>query len=155
MHVFEEYISKIGNPELKQRTQAILQWVEDTFPQLEPRIAWNQPMFTDHGTFIIGFSVAKHHISVAPEAKGIDQFSADIVQAGYDHGKNLFRMKESLPVDYPLLKKSSHLISKTKRIVQRFGENKQYPDLSFTDRGILLQQYYFVLFPTNFCSTHS
>ncbi|GLF82364.1 MULTISPECIES: iron chaperone [Bacillus] len=105
MHVFEEYISKIGNPELKQRTQAILQWVEDTFPQLEPRIAWNQPMFTDHGTFIIGFSVAKHHISVAPEAKGIDQFSADIVQAGYDHGKNLFRMKESLPVDYPLLKK--------------------------------------------------
>lgn len=62
-------------------------------------------MFTDHGTFIIGFSVAKHHISVAPEGKGIDHFSADIVQAGYDHGKKMFRMKESLPVDYPLLKK--------------------------------------------------
>ncbi|KEP25316.1 iron chaperone [Bacillus zhangzhouensis] len=105
MHVFEEYVSNIGNPELKQRTQDILQWIEDTFPQLEPRIAWNQPMFTDHGTFIIGFSVAKHHISVAPEGKGIDHFSAEIVQAGYDHGKKMFRMKESFPIDYPLLKK--------------------------------------------------
>ncbi|KIL26581.1 hypothetical protein B4133_1898 [Bacillus altitudinis] len=105
MQVFEEYVSNIGHPELKQCMQDILQWISDTFPQLEPRIAWNQPMFTDHGTFIIGFSVAKHHISVAPEGKGIDHFSADIVQAGYDHGKKMFRMKESLPIDYPLLKK--------------------------------------------------
>ncbi|MFS0654849.1 iron chaperone [Bacillus sp. 179-C3.3 HS] len=105
MHVFDEYIKGIGNPTLQERTKEILQWIEDTFPQLETRIAWNQPMFTDHGTFIIGFSVAKHHISVAPEAKGINHFSTDIVQAGYDHGKNMFRMKESLTIDYPLLKK--------------------------------------------------
>ncbi len=41
MHVFEEYVGNIGNPELKQRTQDILQWILDTFPQLEPKIAWN------------------------------------------------------------------------------------------------------------------
>lgn len=105
MHVFEEYVNNIDNPSLKQRTKEILECIEDTFPQLEARIAWNQPMFTDHGTFIIGFSVAKHHISVAPEGKGIDHSSADIVQAGYDHGKKMFRIKESLPIDYPLLKK--------------------------------------------------
>lgn len=62
-------------------------------------------MFTDHGTFIIRFSVAEHHFSVAPEGKVIDHFSADLVQAGYDHGKKMFRMNKSLPVDYPLLKK--------------------------------------------------
>lgn len=37
MHVFEEYISNIGNPELKQRTQDILQWVEDTFPSIRAK----------------------------------------------------------------------------------------------------------------------
>ncbi|MCQ4950818.1 hypothetical protein NE646_14380, partial [Bittarella massiliensis] len=41
------------------------------FPDLTPKIAWNQPMFTDHGTFIIGFSAAKAHLAVAPERAGI------------------------------------------------------------------------------------
>ena len=40
-------------------------------------------MFTDHETFIIGFSVAKQHMSVAPEKAGIRQFSNEIVLAGY------------------------------------------------------------------------
>jgi uncharacterized protein YdhG (YjbR/CyaY superfamily) len=35
---------------------------------LKEEIKWNQPMFSDHGTFIIGFSIAKEHIAVAPEA---------------------------------------------------------------------------------------
>lgn len=105
MHIFDEFVSGIDHPTQQERLKEIFQWIEDTFPQLEPRIAWNQPMYTDHGTFIIGFSVAKHHISVAPERKGINHFSAEIIQAGYDHGKNMFRIKESLPIDYPLLKK--------------------------------------------------
>lgn len=35
------------------------------FPELEPLIAWNQPMLTAHGTFIIGLSFATKHMSVA------------------------------------------------------------------------------------------
>ena len=35
-------------------------------------------MFTDHGTFIIAFSVTKNHISVAPEAKAIQGFKENI-----------------------------------------------------------------------------
>ena len=31
-------------------------------------------MFTDHGTFIIGFSIAKHHLAVAPERVVIQHF---------------------------------------------------------------------------------
>lgn len=42
-------------------------------------------MFTDHDTFIIGFSAAKHHMAVAPEKAGIVRFSKENVQAGYDH----------------------------------------------------------------------
>jgi uncharacterized protein YdhG (YjbR/CyaY superfamily) len=43
-------------------------------------------MFTDHGTFIIGFSVAKHHLAEKPE---FDK----IVKAGYDHTKELVRIR--------------------------------------------------------------
>ncbi len=83
----------------------MLKWVHHTFPQLAPRVAWNQPMYTDHGTFIIGFSVAKHHLAVAPERAGIVRFSAEILRAGYDHSKQLMRIRWIDPVDYELLRK--------------------------------------------------
>jgi uncharacterized protein YdhG (YjbR/CyaY superfamily) len=41
--------------------------------------------------FIIGFSVAKNHMAVAPERAGILYFSVEIVQAGYEHTKDLIR----------------------------------------------------------------
>lgn len=62
-------------------------------------------MFTDHGTFIIGFSIARHHMAVAPEKAGIDRFSGDIVKAGYDHTKELVRFPWDKPVDFSLLEK--------------------------------------------------
>ena len=60
-------------------------------------------MFTDHGTFIIGFSVAKHHLAVTPDVRGIQHFSEDIQKAGYSHTINLFRIKWEMAVDYALL----------------------------------------------------
>lgn len=51
--IFEEYLSGITDMEQLARMAEILKWVSDQFPDLEPRYAWNQPMFTDHGTFII------------------------------------------------------------------------------------------------------
>jgi uncharacterized protein YdhG (YjbR/CyaY superfamily) len=105
MEVFAEYLAHIDNPHHRDRTEEVLTWVTKKFPNLMPKIAWNQPMFTDHGTFIIGFSVAKHHLAVAPERVGIYQFSDDIVQAGYDHSKELARIQWDIPVDFSLLEK--------------------------------------------------
>ena len=103
MEVFGEFLEKIDNPQHRERTEEVLAWVANGFPNLVPKIAWNQPMFTDHDTFIIAFSIAKHHLAVAPEKAGIDHFSNEIVQAGYDHTKQLIRMKWDSPVDYSLL----------------------------------------------------
>jgi uncharacterized protein len=103
MEVFAEYLTKIDNPQHRDRTEEVLTWVTKKFPNLMPKIAWNQPMFTDHGTYIIGFSVAKHHLAVAPETVGINHFSNKIVQAGYDHTKQLVRIQWDSPVDYSLL----------------------------------------------------
>lgn len=100
---FNDYLSTIDDPIKRQQLTAILQWVIDEFPTLEPRIAWNQPMFTDHGTFIIGFSVAKNHFSVAPEGEVIDHFDSKIGNSGYSRGKQLMKILWSQEVDYDLL----------------------------------------------------
>jgi uncharacterized protein YdhG (YjbR/CyaY superfamily) len=105
MEVFAEYLARIDNSQQKARFEEVFGWIIGRFPGLVPKIAWNQPMFTDHGTFIIGFSAARHHMAVAPERAGIDHFSAEIVQAGYEHTKELVRIPWDSPVDYSLLEK--------------------------------------------------
>lgn len=105
MEVFEEYLSKIENEAHRSRMREVLAWVKDTFPTLAPKIAWNQPMFTDHGTFIMGFSAAKGHFAVSPEAQGIAAFSDDIAKSGYGQTSNLFRIKWDEPIDFPLLER--------------------------------------------------
>lgn len=75
MDVFAKYVSGIDNPDHRLRMEEILSWTAGQFPSLKPQIKWNTPMFTDHGTFIIGFAAAKHHVSVSPEEAGIAHFA--------------------------------------------------------------------------------
>ncbi|PYZ96148.1 iron chaperone [Alteribacter lacisalsi] len=103
METFEEFIQQIDHPDHRDRMEEVLGWVKEKYPQLEEKIAWKQPMFTDHGTFILGFSVSKKHIAVAPERVAIDHFSDQIKQAGYDHTKEIIRIKWNQQVDYALL----------------------------------------------------
>lgn len=84
--VFEKYLSRIENETHRVRMREVLEWTKTRFPGLEPKIAWNQPVFTDHGTFIIGFSAAKQHFSVAPEPAAIRKFSREIQASGYSQG---------------------------------------------------------------------
>ncbi|ANE46877.1 iron chaperone [Paenibacillus swuensis] len=105
MEAFTEYLDAIDHPQHRERTEEVLAWVNKQFPTLMPKIAWNQPMFTDHDTYIIGFSVSKKHMAVAPERAGINQFTDAIAQAGYDHTKELVRIPWTSPVNYALLEK--------------------------------------------------
>ncbi|MBY0004052.1 MULTISPECIES: iron chaperone [Priestia] len=104
MEVFAEYLARIDSPDHRDRTEEVLAWIANTFPNLEPQIKWNTPMFTDHGTFIVGFASAKHHLSVSPEETGMAHFNHDIAQAGYSATKGLFRILWTEPVNYELLK---------------------------------------------------
>ncbi|HHW30366.1 MAG TPA: iron chaperone [Clostridiaceae bacterium] len=105
MSDFKKYINSISDPDKQERMESILNYIHNTFPQLKEEIKWNQPMFTDHGTFILAFSMAKEHIAVAPEEKAIKIFEKEIEEAGYSHTKGLFRIKWKDKVDYDLLKK--------------------------------------------------
>lgn len=104
MEVFQEYLKAIQNPEHKKRTEEVFLYIQKNYPDLVPKIAWNQPMFTHHGTFIIGFSISKQHLGVTPEQVGIQHFSKEITQAGYEQSKMIFRIKWSDEVNYSLLK---------------------------------------------------
>ena len=105
MAIFTEFLEKIEQPQHRERTEEVLNWAAEKYPDLERVVKWNQPMFTDHGTFIIGFSTSKQHLAVAPERAGILQFSDDINQAGYEHTKQLVRFPWDKSVDYSLLEK--------------------------------------------------
>jgi uncharacterized protein len=105
MEVFAEYLSHIDDPQHRARLEDIFHWIADKFPNLSPKIAWNQPMFTDHGTFIIGFSIAKHHMACAPERAGIIHFSEDLIKAGFSHTNELIRFPWDSPIDFFLLEK--------------------------------------------------
>ena len=74
MTEFQDYINKIAKPDHQQQVLEVLQWIQTRFPMLKPELKWNQPMFTHHGTFIFGLSVATKHISFAPERAGMIAF---------------------------------------------------------------------------------
>lgn len=103
MKTFEDYLAKLENAEHRARLKEIFHWIAETFPRLQPKIAWNQPMFTDHGTFIIGFSSAKKHLAASPERAAIQYFSHEIHSAGYEHSLELIRFPWDRPMDFDLL----------------------------------------------------
>ena len=115
MDVFTDYLAAISDACHRKKMQEVLDWVRTAFPSLAPRMGWNQPMFTDHGTFIIGFSVSKQHFAVSPEKKGIMEFSKKIEQAGYSHGTHIFRIRWDDPIHYGLLEEMIRFNRKDKK----------------------------------------
>lgn len=103
MQDFKDFLNTIDDPEKRLKMENILMHIRENYPQLKEEIKWHQPMFSDHGTFIIGFSLAKNNIAVAPEAAVIRHFEQEILKAGYTHTQQLFRVKWTDEVDYDLL----------------------------------------------------
>ncbi|MFV0466084.1 MAG: iron chaperone [Lachnospiraceae bacterium] len=103
MTSFEEYLDTITEVEHKEILKELFDHIESKFPNLERRIGWNTPMYTDHGTFIIGFSVSKKHFSVNPEIDGIAFFEEKIKKSGYTNTKGIFRILWNQEIDYSLI----------------------------------------------------
>lgn len=96
---FSDYLSDIADPEHRAQLKAVLDEITAEFPELDQRVAWNQPMFTDHGTFIIGFSIARTHISIGVEKVALDQFSDRILETGLTRTPQLFQIPWEAQVD--------------------------------------------------------
>jgi len=120
MEAFADFLAKFEHPGHRARAEEVLGWVLKTFPRLVPQMKWNTPMFTDHGTFIIGISAAKKHLSVAPDAEAMRKFAEDIARAGYSKTDLLFRIGWDEPVPYELLEKIIAFTIEDKSDVDKF-----------------------------------
>ena len=98
-----EFLRAIPNEDNRARMVQVLNWVAQHYPELELRIAWNQPIFTHHGTYIIGFSAASKHMAVAPERATRIRFEQVMRERGTDFGTMLTRHPWNKPFDYKLL----------------------------------------------------
>ncbi|QSX09212.1 DUF1801 domain-containing protein [Alkalibacter rhizosphaerae] len=103
MKEFKDFMDAIDDPAKRERMEKIFEHIAEQFPSLETEVKWNQPMFVDHGTFIIAFSIAKQHMAVAPERVALDKFEEAIQKAGYQRTKELFKIRWKDEVDYDLL----------------------------------------------------
>lgn len=99
----DEYLATIPNADNRARMVDVLVWVGLTYPVLELRIGWNQPMFTHHGTYIVGFSAASKHMAMAPERATMIRFEPVMRERGTDFGKMFARQPWNKPFDYELL----------------------------------------------------
>ena len=103
IETLDEYLANIPNDDNRARMVEVLEWVSHNFPELELRIAWNQPMFTHHGTYIIGLSAASKHMAMAPERATMIRFEQVMREHGTDFGTMLARQPWDKPFDYELL----------------------------------------------------
>ena len=99
----DAYLATIPDDDNRERMVDVLVWVGLTYPELELRIEWNQPMFTHHGTYIIGFSAASKHMTMAPERATMIRFEQVMRVRGTDFSTMLARQPWNKPFDYELL----------------------------------------------------
>ena len=99
----DEFLATIPDDDNRAQMLDVLVWVGLTYPELELRIAWNQPMFTYHGTYIIGFSAASKHMAMAPERATMIRFEPIMRERGTDFGEMFARQPWNKPFDYELL----------------------------------------------------
>ena len=103
IQTLDKYLATIPNGDNRARMVDVLVWVGLTYPELELRIEWNQPMFTHHGTYIIGFSAASKHMTMAPERATMIRFEQVMRERGTDFSTMLARQPWNRPFDYELL----------------------------------------------------
>lgn len=102
-NTLDEFLASIDDPINAQKISDLLDWIKTTFPSTALRIAWNQPMVTDHDTFVIGFSAAKNHFSVAVETNIFETYLDQIKAAGYKANKKTFQIQWSQEINLKLL----------------------------------------------------
>lgn len=103
-NLFKPYLEKIEDEKDRNKVRDVYKWIEDQFPDLQREVKWSTPLYSHHGTFIIGIKPARKHFSINPEPEGINVFSDKIKKAGYTHEKMTYKIKYSDEVDYGLLK---------------------------------------------------
>lgn len=117
---FPEFLQTIPDPDNRKKMNEVIAWVKETYPELDFRMAWSQPMFTAHSTFIIGFSAAAKHLAVSPERATMLHFEDNLKSRGTNYSKMLVRMPWNEPIDYELISSFINYQLETKKDIHSF-----------------------------------
>lgn len=119
-----EYIARIDDQDHQLIFHDLISWMLTEFPDLTLEYKWNQPMFTHHGTFIIGFSVATKHFTVAPEMRTFAHFLTQIEALKLKHGKKTFQIQFGKDIPYDLLREMINYTLDDKKDVTTFWDKR-------------------------------
>lgn len=122
----DEFLATIPNDDNRARMVDVLVWVGLIYPELELHIAWNQPMFTHHGTYIIGFSASSKHMAMAPERATMIRFEQVMKERGTNFGTMLARQPWDKPFDYELATAFIEHQIEDKRDITSFWRPKEH-----------------------------
>ena len=82
-------------------------------------------MFTDHGTFIIAFSFAKNHFSIAPEKQRFVPLK-NIQEAGYVYTDNVIKVPWKSVINWELIEQLISFNIEDKKVMINFGDKALY-----------------------------
>lgn len=99
----QAFIAKINDKSKEVKFKEMIDWIKKNYPELILEIKWNQPMFIENGTYIIGFSISKKHIALGLESFAIEELTESIKNAGFTHSKMIVQIPWEKPIDYQLL----------------------------------------------------
>lgn len=122
MNEFLSFLESMIDTQKRDKMEEILTWINKSFTYLTPKIMWNQPIFLDHGTFIIGLSYSKKHISIAIEMEPFERFKDAILASGYKCSKMLFSIEWEAIINYSLLQEIIEYIIKSKKMCNSFWQ---------------------------------
>ncbi|MFD0704476.1 iron chaperone [Alloscardovia venturai] len=123
---FKDYLVGPRVPETaREHLREALEWICTNHPELDTRIAWNQPMFTHHGTFIVGFSAASKHLCFTGEQVVQEKLRSTFTERGYRCTKKLVNLPIDKPLPFDLLEESIQLQMTLKKNVTAYWMPKE------------------------------
>ena len=125
MNQIDEYLANISEENQRAKLSELLKWVTKTFPNLELQIKWKQPIFTTHDTYIIGFSVAKKHLTVGLETRNLQHVAPLLEQNGIKHGTNTFKIVFTDKIPYDLLNQIIEYVIDDKKEITTFWDRRK------------------------------
>ena len=121
----EEYLGSIADERHRTKFKELLDWVHATWPQLVCEVKWNQPMFMDHGTFIIGLTALTNHVTVGSEPRAFEHAMPLIEQQHLKRGKKTFQIPYERSDAWKVLEQIIEFTIADKRDVQTFWDQRR------------------------------
>jgi uncharacterized protein YdhG (YjbR/CyaY superfamily) len=98
----EDYLASLEAPKA-QTVGAIIEFVLGAFPELDAKLSWNVPQLHRDGTYVLGLSAAKKHVSVSPWSTHVIEDFRPRLEQRFIVTRNLFQVPVDWEIDEVLL----------------------------------------------------